>query len=75
MFGLHSLRAEEATAAANFEVSNYLFQNHGPWKSKNEQKIDISRKHTCSSVSNYKIRTLSSNFEPPLSFSTNDATT
>ena len=32
-FGLHSLRAEGATAAANLGVSGRLFQKHGRWKS------------------------------------------
>ena len=32
-FGLHSLRAGEATAAANLGVSGRLFQKHGRWKS------------------------------------------
>ena len=32
-FGLHSLRAGGATAAANLGVSDRLFQKHGRWKS------------------------------------------
>ena len=31
-FGLHSLRAGGATAAANLGVSDRLFQKHGRWK-------------------------------------------
>ena len=32
-FGLHSLRAGEATAAANSGVPDRLFKKHGQWKS------------------------------------------
>ena len=34
-FGLHSLRAGGATAAANADVPDRLFKRHGRWKSKN----------------------------------------
>ena len=50
-FGLHSLRAGGATAAANLGVSDGLFQKHGRWKSKSKKWI-YSRKHTGSSTSN-----------------------
>jgi len=33
--GLHSLRAESATAAANAKVPDRLFKRHGRWKPKN----------------------------------------
>ena len=33
LFGLHSLRAGGATAAANLGVNNRLFKKHGRWKS------------------------------------------
>ena len=32
-FGLHSLRAGGATAAANLGISDRLFKKHGQWKS------------------------------------------
>ena len=34
-FGLHSLRAGGATAAANAGVPDHLFKHHGRWKSEN----------------------------------------
>ena len=34
-FGLHSLRAGGATAAANAGVPDRLFKKHGRWKSEN----------------------------------------
>ena len=34
-FGLHSLRAGGATAAANARVPDRLFKRHGRWKSEN----------------------------------------
>ena len=33
MYGLHSLRAGGATAAANMGVNDRLFKKHGRWKS------------------------------------------
>ena len=33
LFGTHSLRRGGATSAANKDVNNRLFQNHGSWKS------------------------------------------
>ena len=33
LFGLHSLRAGEATAAANAGVADRLFKRHGRWRS------------------------------------------
>ena len=52
-FGLHSLRSEGASAAANLGVNNRLFKKHGRWKSdkvKNsyvhkdiESKLSVSR--------------------------------
>ena len=33
LFGLHSLRAGGATAAANLGVNDRLFKKHGRWKS------------------------------------------
>lgn len=33
MFGLHSLRAGGASAAANAGISDRLFKRHGRWKS------------------------------------------
>ena len=32
-FGLHSLRAGGATAAANNGIHDRLFKRHGPWRS------------------------------------------
>ena len=32
-FGLHSLRSEEASSAANIGVKDRLFKKHGRWKS------------------------------------------
>ena len=32
LFGLHSLRAGGASAAANAGVSDWLFKSHGRWK-------------------------------------------
>ena len=34
-FGLHSLRAGGATAAANAKVPDRMFKRHGRWKSEN----------------------------------------
>ena len=34
-FGLHSLRAGGAMAAANAEIPDWLFKHHGRWKSDN----------------------------------------
>ena len=34
-FGLHSLRAGGASAAANRSINDRLFKNHGRWKSEN----------------------------------------
>ena len=33
LFGMHSLRADGATAAANGGVQDRLFKQHGRWKS------------------------------------------
>ena len=52
-FGLHSLRAGGATAAANAKVPDRLFKRHGRWKSENakdgyvkdslESRLEVSR--------------------------------
>lgn len=52
-FGLHSLRAGGASAAANAKVPDRLFKRHGRWKSENakdgyikddvESRLDVSR--------------------------------
>ena len=43
-FGLHSLRAGGASAAANVNVPDYLFKQHGRWKSGNakDEYVDDS---------------------------------
>ena len=53
-FGLHSLRAGGATAAANAKVPDRLFKRHGRWRSENakdgyvkdnmEARLEVSRK-------------------------------
>ena len=53
-FGLHSLRAGGATAAANAKVPDRLFKRHGRWRSENakdgyvkddvESKLEVSRR-------------------------------
>lgn len=52
-FGLHSLRAGGATAAANAKVPDRLFKRHGRWKSENakdgyvkdhlQSRLEVSR--------------------------------
>ena len=52
-FGLHSLRAGGATAAANTKVPDRLFKRHGRWKSENakdgyvkdqvQRRLEVSR--------------------------------
>ena len=53
-FGLHSLRAGGASAAANAGVPDRLFKRHGRWRSENakdgyvkdrmEERLEVSRK-------------------------------
>jgi len=49
-FGLHSLRADGATKAANAGVPDRLFKRHGHWKSENAKDgyIDDSVEHRLS---------------------------
>jgi len=53
-FSLHSLRAGEASAAANAKVPVHLFKRHGRWKSENakdgyvkdsiESRLEVSKR-------------------------------
>ena len=51
-FGLHSLRAGGASAAANVGVPDRLFKRHGRWRSENakdvkdgmEERLEVSRR-------------------------------
>lgn len=53
-FGLHSLRAGGASAAANAGVPDRLFKRHGRWRSENakdgyvkdrmEERLEVSRR-------------------------------
>ena len=56
-FGLHSLRAGGATAAANVDVADHLFKRHGWWRSDSTKDgyVDDSRDAHLSVSKNLKI--------------------
>ena len=58
-FGLHSLHAGGATAAANAKVPDKMFKRHGHWKSKNDKdgyvkegyvKVDVESRFEVSKI-------------------------
>jgi len=44
-FGLHSLKAGGATAAANAKVPDHIFKRHGRWRSENAKDGYVKDQH------------------------------